>query len=133
METPECLQEKLKKMEDNIDSMDIDWREAYELALFVNSGEYITSEEFCLIFLQADHFDAEAAARQIVRHFDKKVESFVTEKACQPMHFSLDFEEKDSKAIEGGGSLRLFPVRDESGHGILFSYQNMVGLLSREQ
>lgn len=121
VETPELLDEKLELFEEKLVTMDIPEREAYEMALFANP-EYVASERFLLMFLRADGFDEEAAARRMVRYWDRKVDLFGTENAFRPLNFLLNFKEKDVDAVIGGG-IRLLPHRDESGRAIIFSYR----------
>lgn len=119
-ETQEFIRGKLEQLEETLDAFDGE-KEAYELALFVNQT-YVQSDEFRIMFLRADRFDAEAAARRMVNYWERKVDLFGTENAFRKLNFLLDFKKEDDVAVRSGGC-RLLPHADEAGRAIVFLYR----------
>mmetsp|Transcript_14002 Transcript_14002/g.15381 ORF Transcript_14002/g.15381 Transcript_14002/m.15381 type:complete len:361 (+) Transcript_14002:84-1166(+) len=123
-EDPDFVARKLREMERALDSID-DEKEAYETALFINPT-HVESESFRLAFLRTDKFDATAAARRMIRYWQRKVDLFGVEKAFQPSVTILHFRMEDYPALVKG-AFRLLPTKDDRGRAIIFHYMAYYG------
>mmetsp|Transcript_14571 Transcript_14571/g.20588 ORF Transcript_14571/g.20588 Transcript_14571/m.20588 type:complete len:350 (+) Transcript_14571:100-1149(+) len=114
-ETPAFLREKFEQLDLEIE--ELNEKEAYELALFMNPS-YVTSAGFRLLFLRCERFNAKAAANRMVKYWDRKIEIFGMDCAFKDISL-LDFEENDQLALRLG-AFRVLPTRDEANRGIMF-------------
>lgn len=118
VENPELISRRLDELDAALAV--IDNKESYETALFVNP-EHVQSRTFRLGFLRADRFDANAAARRMVKYWERKVELFGTENAFKSYLSCLDVEAMDPEALRKGG-VRLLPRCDGRGRAIIFTF-----------
>ena len=114
-ETPEFLRSKLEELNEKIS--EIEESEACEMASFI-CPQYADSPEFRLLFLRAESFDVEKAAKRMVKYWDRKVQLFGSDRAFRALSM-LDFDKEDTVALEKGG-LQILPTRDEAGRAIGF-------------
>mmetsp|Transcript_2269 Transcript_2269/g.3315 ORF Transcript_2269/g.3315 Transcript_2269/m.3315 type:complete len:338 (-) Transcript_2269:325-1338(-) len=120
IESPELVSRALERLQEAIDAIPVDEKEAYETALFINP-DHVQSDIFCLGFLRTESYDTNAAARRIVDYWERKVEVFGTAKAFGNYISLADFDPKDQEAIAKGG-FRLLPQRDNRGRAIVLSF-----------
>mmetsp|Transcript_801 Transcript_801/g.1269 ORF Transcript_801/g.1269 Transcript_801/m.1269 type:complete len:362 (+) Transcript_801:39-1124(+) len=118
VETPQLIADSLASMDSYID--DIEPKEAYETALFINPG-HVLDPDFKLAFLRADSFDVHNAAQRMVAYWERKVELFGAERAFIPSVSTMDLLVQDYPALIQGGA-RWIPRRDEAGRAIIFRY-----------
>jgi hypothetical protein len=72
---------------------------------------YVTSPEFQLPFLRCNQWDVDAAAKQIIDHFDVKLQLFAPELLCRHRITLADLSKDDRKQLETG-FFQFLPVRD---------------------
>eukprot|EP00521_Asterionellopsis_glacialis_P010956 CAMPEP_0195306960 /NCGR_PEP_ID=MMETSP0707-20130614/37469_1 /TAXON_ID=33640 /ORGANISM="Asterionellopsis glacialis, Strain CCMP134" /LENGTH=403 /DNA_ID=CAMNT_0040371193 /DNA_START=139 /DNA_END=1350 /DNA_ORIENTATION=- len=83
---------------------------------------YVNSDRFRLMFLRAERFDENAAARRLMLYWQEKVQIFGPEKAFREITLN-DFEPEDQRAVNCGG-IMLLPQRDNAGRAIIFSIRS---------
>ena len=135
VETPELLAESFTQLEEALDEIPEQQKEAYETAVFVNPVDF-TKDEFRLAFLRADEFNAVAAAHRLVKYFDRKVALFGVDDAFKPGISIMNMKEEDYPALIKGG-LRLLPDYDLHGRALVLNFypyydtnvKSMVGIL----
>ena len=113
-ETPEFVKTKLEDLLCQINS--IQPKPAFNLAL-AQSLDYVTNRDFLLMFLRADYFDAPAAARRIVRHFEQKLELFGVDKLTKNIT-QADLSQDTLDCLYHGFG-QMLPVRDRAGREVL--------------
>jgi len=93
-------------------------RHAYDRCAFLNP-KYVKSTSFRLLFLRADHYDAQRAANRIMHHFTKKLELFGYDMLAKDVTWD-DLSDDDRASVEGGGG-QFFPTaKDRTGRAIFF-------------
>jgi hypothetical protein len=92
-------------------------RSALDKAIFL-APRYVNDPDFCLMFLRAEHFHANLAARRLALHFKLKLELFGLEMLARDITFD-DLNADDKLALFTGSEQYL--GRDSSGRTILFS------------
>jgi len=120
VETPELLAESFTQLEEALDEIPEQQKEAYETAVFVNPVDF-TKDEFRLAFLRADDFNAVAAAHRLVKYFDRKVALFGVDDAFKPGITIMNMKEEDYPALIKGG-LRLLPDYDLHGRALVLNF-----------
>ncbi|MHA7865834.1 hypothetical protein, partial [Flagellimonas marinaquae] len=93
-------------------------KRGYDRALFL-SPRYVESTDFLMMFLRADSFNAMAAARRLVAHFDSKLDLFGLEKLVKDIT-QEDLSEDDLEALYSGSSQVLPEMKDRAGRPFLF-------------
>jgi hypothetical protein len=100
----------------------IETKTAYNLAKSL-SADYVNDPKFRLLFLRASSFDVNAAATQMVRFFDEKLELFGAEKLTKDIEWS-DLDEDDIETVESGW-FQVLPEKDQSGRIIACSFPRL--------
>jgi hypothetical protein len=95
---------------------------AYDLAKS-SSADYVNDPKFRLLFLRAASFDVNAAAAQMVRFFDEKLDLFGAEKLTKDIVWS-DLDEHDIEIVESG-LFQLLPEKDKSGRTIACTFPRL--------
>eukprot|EP00521_Asterionellopsis_glacialis_P006220 CAMPEP_0195285374 /NCGR_PEP_ID=MMETSP0707-20130614/3231_1 /TAXON_ID=33640 /ORGANISM="Asterionellopsis glacialis, Strain CCMP134" /LENGTH=347 /DNA_ID=CAMNT_0040344857 /DNA_START=267 /DNA_END=1307 /DNA_ORIENTATION=+ len=117
-ETPELLENSFASLEEALD--DIEHKEAYETALFINPT-HVTSDEMRLAFLRVERYDAAKAAKRMVHYWERKVEVFGYDRAFHNYVSIFDLQEQDYPALLKGGVCALpLHYHDGAGRGIFF-------------
>ena len=83
--------------------------------------EYVNNRRFKVMFLRADRFNPQAAAKRILAHFEYKLELFGIDK----LHLDLtmdDLSEEEREIYQRDESFRFLPLdtKDHAGRNILF-------------
>jgi hypothetical protein len=114
-EEPQFLETSLARLEEEIQKISSNSKEAYDQALLQNA-EYVTARKFRLKFLRADSFCPRSAAARLVKFLEQKSMLFGVEKLTQDIKLS-DLDASDNRCIEAG-ICQLLPFRDQAGRGI---------------
>jgi hypothetical protein len=120
-ETPELVDTKLESLEFELKKIKV--KPAYERALFL-SPRFVMDRDFRIMFLRADHFDAEKAAVRMVNYFHYKNELFGEEKLVK--NITLEDLTPDDKDEIMSGSFQFVPKKDRCGRPICFVMQQLV-------
>ncbi|KAL3907133.1 MAG: hypothetical protein SGARI_003688 [Bacillariaceae sp.] len=104
---PALLEQCLKDLQ--IELCKISNKQAYDEALQQNA-DYVTNRKFQLMFLRCDRFDVQAAAQQMVWHFEVKRNIFGSNLLGRDISLS-DMSSDDMEAF-GSGVVQLLPERD---------------------
>jgi hypothetical protein len=110
-ETPELIAETLNQMERFLEK--IHHKPAYDMAVTIRA-DYVRDPILRLMFVRADRFDPELAAKRLIKFMDWKLELFGRDKLCQ-WHISIDDLEDDARCMLESGVLQLLPSRDSRG------------------
>lgn len=112
-ETPELIAERLAELDTTIQM--IRHKEAYLEAEQI-STDYIRSKKFRLMFLRAELFDVQKAAKRLVRFMEGKKRLFGTDCLARPIYLS-DLDENDLHSLSCGG-IQMLPNRDRAGRAV---------------
>lgn len=115
-ETPEFLANSLIQLQNTLEAIEPCAKQAY-LRAKEECPNYVNSEEFLLLFLRAERFNASLAANRIVAYWEQKVLLFPNDKeAFGPI--SLDMlQESDLRVLRNAG-LSLLP-NDRHGRAVI--------------
>jgi hypothetical protein len=97
-ETPEFVADRLRSLD--IELRKIKTKTAYEQAERMSKG-YVTDWKFRLMFLRAEHFDAEKAATRLVSFMEGKLEYFGSGALARPLHLT-DLDKDDMETLKSG-------------------------------
>ncbi|KAL3919590.1 MAG: hypothetical protein SGILL_003680 [Bacillariaceae sp.] len=115
---PDDLQPYLSRLEQNINEMPADKKQAFLKARDMNPA-YINSEQLRLMFLRAKRFDTQEAAENIVYHFEvKQVLWGDGECLGRQIHYS-DLSEDDRSSADSG-FMSVLPERDAAGRAVMW-------------
>jgi hypothetical protein len=120
-ETEELICTCFEKME--IELNKIQEKPAYEEAKRISS-DYVTSRKFRLMFLRAERFDPEKAARRQVKFMEAKQSLFGRETLARPICFS-DLDEDDQATLKSG-VFQILPSRDQAGRPIMVNFETLI-------
>ena len=112
------IEQKLHALHKEIEN--ISEKEAYLQAEEANH-EYCHNKEFCLMFLRADHFNAQGAARRMVDFFELKKQIFGVGALGRDVSLHDDFDETDMMTLKAG-SLQMLHTRDRAGRAVLCNF-----------
>jgi hypothetical protein len=110
-ETPQLIAKTLTKMEQCLEK--IHHKPAYDMAVTIRA-DYVGDAKLRLMFLRADRFDPELAAKRLIRFMDWRLKLFGREKLCQ-WHIGVDDLEYDARCMLESGVLQFLPSRDSRG------------------
>lgn len=91
---------------------------AYQLAQSKNP-DYVNDKQFKIRFLRAKKYDAQEAARLILRHLKEKLDLFGSEKLTRDI-YPEDVGDEGLRYLKSGG-LKVLPKRDAKGRCLIFS------------
>ncbi|CAB9528005.1 Transfer protein [Seminavis robusta] len=112
---PENIDELLDQLEQEIQK--IPDKKAYDKAKYLNE-EYVTGQEFRLMFLRCDKFDVQVSAQRIVTHLENKMDMFGGGPALARKLRLSDLNEDDIKSLKSG-AWQLLPGCDAAGRLVL--------------
>ena len=118
-ETPELLSSKFEELETELQKIPSDKKVEWEMAL--EKCPNLCDEAFKLMFLRCEVFNADLAAKRIVKYWKKRVELFGQDKAFLPLTLGDDGPFRDDDASLKIGFMRLTHKRDPAGRPILFA------------
>lgn len=84
---------------------------------------YVTNEDFMLMFLRADSFNVNTAARRMIAFFEAKLELFGTSKLAKHITYD-DLERNDIECLESGYA-QILSGRDRAGR-VVFCLMPMI-------
>jgi len=120
-ETPELLRGSLEQLSIELNSIPENNKTAYDLTqkLFPKTT-YVNTDNFRLIFLRCDRFDARKAAQRIVGYLELIFLCFGEQGLELDIRVS-DLDEESKQFLKGGG-LQILPSRDRSGRRIIGNF-----------
>jgi hypothetical protein len=121
-ETPELIVGTLDQMQLCLEK--IKYKPAYNLAIAIQA-DYVRDPKLRLMFLRADRFDPELAAKRLIKFFDWKLKIFGKEKLCQ-WHIGYNDLDTNARIMVESGSYQVLPERDNRGRAILVVSANCV-------
>lgn len=117
-ETLTMIEQNLQALQKEIEN--ISDKEAYTQAEEANF-QYCHNREFRLMFLRADHFNAQGAARRMVDFFELKKQIFGVGALGRDISLHDDFDEADMATLKAG-SLQMLHTRDRAGRAVLCNF-----------
>mmetsp|Transcript_21933 Transcript_21933/g.62469 ORF Transcript_21933/g.62469 Transcript_21933/m.62469 type:complete len:506 (-) Transcript_21933:62-1579(-) len=120
-ETPELVHQSILGLHVCLNDLPAEGKTPFLKAHKANPA-LIADSNFCLLFLRADSFDCEKAAKRIVAYFDFKQELFGDELLTERITLR-HLDSQSRKIICTMGSTQLLPVRDAAGRGVLFAME----------
>jgi hypothetical protein len=123
-ETPELLDESLRRFQEELDTIDGDTKFAYDHIIRqeddLPSKRIACDRSFRLRFLRCVFFDPSEAALRMVRFFGV-LDALYGREALTKFDGTMEFfvGDKDDQAAFRNGYLQLLPFRDRSGRKIL--------------
>jgi hypothetical protein len=122
IETDELVQRKLQELETHLAEIAKKAAAAYGEAQ-TKCPQLITNDNFKLVFLRCEQFNAKLAAERFVQYWEKRVEIFGAERAFLPLTLQTTSGalDEDDKAALRHGFVRLVPAKDPVGRAILFA------------
>jgi hypothetical protein len=126
-ETPELITETLNQMEQRLQK--IQHKPAYDLAMSIQA-DYVQDAKLRLLFLRAERFNADLAAKRFLANLDWKLKLFGKEKLCQSF-IGLDDLDEDARATVDAGLYQPLPARDSRGRVIVAAAANYLSRLHR--
>jgi hypothetical protein len=127
-ETPELITKTLNQVEQCLDK--IHHKPAYDMAIAIQE-DYVRDPKLRLMFLRADRFDPELAAKRLIRFLDWKLKLFGRDKLCQ-WHITIEDLDDDARFILESGIFQILPSRDSRGRMIsIVSPNDQMRLLQR--
>jgi hypothetical protein len=119
-ETSHLIAESLHQMEYHIQR--IHHKPAYDLAVTIR-GDYVHDPKLRLMFLRADRFDPELAAKRLTRFMDMKLKLFGHDRLCQG-HIGIDDLDDDARFMVESGMIQILPSRDSRGRVVIVGSSN---------
>jgi hypothetical protein len=116
-ETPEFVASCLEELDARISQIPKVKRRAHSRALFFKPTIQ-NDAKFKLMFLRADVYDAEKAAKRMIKYYEDKLELFGEEKLAKDITLD-DLTEEDMDVYSTGWCLEL-PHKDQVGRPIWF-------------
>jgi hypothetical protein len=126
-ETPALIAESCHKLEQSLQK--IRHKPAFDMAQTIQSS-YVQDPRLRLMLLRAERFDANKAARRLVKYLDWKLKLFGPEKLCQ-WHIGLDDLDADARFMVGSGLSQILPERDSRGRVVTVLAANYIRRLRR--
>jgi hypothetical protein len=126
-ETPQLIAKTLYKMEHGLEK--IQYKPAYDLAIALQA-DYVRDPKLRLMFLRADRFDPELAAKRMIKFIDWKLKLFGKEKFCQ-WHIGLNDLDDNARFMIESGFYQVLPERDSRGRVILVILANYDSVSSK--
>ena len=120
-ETPELVESKLIELDDAIDKMYKKKKISYDRALFL-SPTRVRDKKFRIMFLRADLWDVQKAARRLVKHFEYKSVLFGADKIVKTITMN-DLDEDDMESLLTG-SFQFAKSKDRAGRTVLLVTQS---------
>lgn len=117
VETPELLAAKRLEMEVELEQIPPEEKQAWMQAL-AKCDESLVGDEAKLKFLRCEVFNADLAAKRLIKYWKKRVEIFGPTKAFEPI--SLAEGMSDDEIAVGLGVMTLLPAQDPSGRSIVY-------------
>jgi hypothetical protein len=116
-ETPQIVRESL----DQMDTLLLDCAQKKPSLKLARDRfpSLFENEAFRINFLRVDSFNAKRATNRLVRHFEKKLELFGTDKMGKKITLD-DLSEDDMDFMHSGG-IQVVPAKDRGGRHITFS------------
>ena len=114
-ESPEFLSESIEAL--NVALQRIEMKPAYEQAL-VQSKSFLADRAFALMFLRAESFDEERAAKRLAAYMEKKRECFGPSQLGRNLNFG-DMDKASQKMLKQG-NFQVLPSRDTRNRAVLF-------------
>jgi hypothetical protein len=116
-ETPELISECLKEFQEELLKLPRNKRKTLDRALFLKpSLEH--DNDFKLMFLRADRFEASKAVWRMATYFEYKMDLFGEEKLVKKITLD-DMSEDDMEAFHSG-SFQILPEKDRAGSTVWF-------------
>ena len=115
-ETPEYRAEALKLLWGKLKGLPRRKKHAFNRALFLKPS-LEQDEDFLMMFLRADRFDAEKAALRLTRYFDCKLDLFGESKLVKKITMD-DLSPDDMESVNSGCFLSIPDYRDQVGRPI---------------
>ena len=119
-ETPELVADMLRDMQEALDKVEGDRQShEYQTARW-RLPDLVNSDDFHLMFLRSEFFDAKEAAKKMVKYWKTKVKLFGEEIAYRPKVRLDDLSDEDLATLKNDG-LVLLPDKDGANRTILVS------------
>jgi hypothetical protein len=126
-ETPALIAESCHKLEQCLQK--IRHKPAFDMAQTIQSS-YVQDARLRLMFLRAERFDVDRAARRLVKYLDWKLILFGPERLCQ-WHIGLDDLDADARFMVESGLSQVLPERDSRGRVVTVVAANYIRRLQR--
>jgi hypothetical protein len=117
-EAPDFIAERLTQMDAALSKIPKSKRKALERAIFLKPS-LPTNQEFKLMFLRADCYDATKAATRMAKFYEKKLSLFGREKLAKKIT-SEDLIEEDFARLDIAAGCRIDVEKDPRGRPIWF-------------
>jgi len=122
-ETPDLLEKAFQELKHHLEEWlkredppsipeDLLSPHAYRLAKSIDA-DFLETNFFRLMFLRAESFDADKAARRMLRYLNFKSKLFGSERLCREITIQ-DLKSEEAKILKKG-NFQTLPVRDRSG------------------
>lgn len=119
LETPQTIADKIREMREYVDAIDDDEKESYLVAQ-EKCPHYCNSEDFQLMFLRREKFDAEKAAARLVAYWEDKLDIFGPEHTYHRISIDDILADPEDAYLLKSGAYYILPQKDEAGRGIIF-------------
>jgi hypothetical protein len=116
-ETPDFVGKRLAEMDLALAATPKARRKALDRALFFKPS-IETDVKFKLMFLRADHYDAQKAGKRMAKYFEEKLELFGEEKLAKRITLD-DLAAEDLRRLNFVGCV-ILPHKDQTGRPIWF-------------
>jgi hypothetical protein len=126
-ETPALIAESCHNLE--LCLQKIRHKPAYDMAQSIQSS-YVQDPRLRLMLLRAERFDANKAARRLVKFLDWKLKLFGPERLCQ-WHIGLDDLDADARFMVESGLSQILPERDSRGRVVTVLAANYIRRMRR--
>jgi len=118
-ENEDMINDHMEQLEKEIQK--IRMKRDYDFATFL-SDTYVQDRKFRLMFLRADRFDPQRAAKRLVLHMDHKLNLFGQDKLVKSITLD-DLDQDDIKSVMAG-FLQYLPIKDRTGRTVSFHAQS---------
>lgn len=116
-ETPDFLRTKLTALEMEIQLLIVQRKAEFYQIAFRLSETSMTDRNFRLMFLRAEYYNPQNAARRIMQFLERKKKYFGEETLGRPLLLT-DMNEDDMECLRSG-ILQLLPTRDSVGRAVI--------------
>jgi hypothetical protein len=120
-ETPEFVNSCLKELDEHLNAIKIN-TDAYVQAEAMSS-DYVSENNFRMMFLRADNYDSKEAAERMIRFFELKKYLFGVDKIVKDI--TLDDLNEDDLDVLKSGYAQVSPYKDMSGRTIVVFLQKL--------
>ena len=114
-QTPEFVNSCLKELDEHLNAIKIN-TDAYVQAEAMSS-DYVSENNFRMMFLRADNYDSKEAAERMIRFFELKKYLFGVDKIVKDITLD-DLNEDDMDSLKSGYA-QVTPCKDMSGRTIV--------------